>query len=320
MWVIHLLATGGTIAMRQSAEAGGNVPALDAAGLMALIGDLGVGTDVRVEDWERLPGVHRGPKELWALRERVRQIVSGLGAPDGVVITHGTDTLEETAYLLARTVPPTVPVVLTGAMRTSTDSDWDGPRNLRDALTVAADPGSQGRGTMVVFAGRILAGADAVKLDAFSPDAFGSPHSPQLGTVTGSEVRFTHPGAAGPLLTPRGLEPRVAIIPLHLGDDGALLDLARPRLDGVVIEAFGRGNAPPGVVPAIGRWLDERKPVVLASRCLYGEVGGEYAFEGGGGQLFRMGVLPAGPRSASLARLELVLCLSAGVGYGAAAA
>jgi L-asparaginase len=84
----------------------------------------------------------------------------------------------------------------------------------------------------------------------------------------------------------------------------------------VVLEAFGRGNCPPGILPSVRRWLEDGKPVVLASRCPYGEVGGEYAFEGGGGQLLRLGVLAAGPRTASLARLELALCLSAGVPYG----
>ncbi len=306
--------------MRRSSAAGGNVPALDAAGLLELAGDPGPGIQVRLEDWERLPAVHRGPRELWALRERVLALVASADRPDGIVITHGTDTLEETAYLLARTVSTPVPIVLTGAMRTSTDSEWDGPRNLRDAFAVASHPEALDRGAMLVFAGRILDGLDAVKLDSFAPDTFRSVHSGQLGTVAGGVVRFGRPPEEKRAkLAARGLEPRVALIPLLIGDDGALLDLARSRFDGVVIEAFGRGNAPPGAVPAIGRWLEERKPVVLASRCPYGEVGGEYAFDGAGGQLLRMGVIPAGARSPALARLELVLCLSAGVIYGTAA-
>jgi len=315
--MIHLLATGGTIAMRRDVAAGGNVPALDARGLLDLVGDLGA--EIEVEDWERLPGVHRGPAELWALRERVAEVVSRAKPPAGVVITHGTDTLEETSYLLARTVSTPVPIVLTGAMRTSSDPDWDGPRNLRGAIRVAAAPEAPGRGTMVVFAGRILPGRYAVKLDAFAPEAFGAPHAAPLGSVDGQGVRFTGPPHRdGPVLSPSHLTPRVAIIPLILGDDGRLLELARPRFDGVVLEAFGRGNAPPGILPGVRRWLAENKPVVLATRCPFGEVGGEYAFEGGGGQLLSLGVIPAGPRSASLARMELVLCLAAGMRYGGA--
>jgi L-asparaginase len=103
-----------------------------------------------------------------------------------------------------------------------------------------------------------------------------------------------------------------------VGDEGAMLDLARPGHDGVVIESFGSGNVPPGAVPAIGRWLDEGKPVVLASRCLYGTVVPTYAFEGGGAQTTAMGAIPAGARTPSQARMELTIALSAGAPYGSA--
>jgi L-asparaginase len=116
-------------------------------------------------------------------------------------------------------------------------------------------------------------------------------------------------------VTPTGLAARVALIPAVVGDGGRLLDLARPEHDGVVIEAFGSGNLPPGVVPAIGRWLADGKPVVLASRCLFGRVTPSYAFEGGGARLVAMGVIPAGPRTPSQARMELTIALSAGVPY-----
>ena len=315
--MIHLLATGGTIAMQRSDSAGGNVPALDARALLARAGDVAGGVSLEVEDWERMPGVHRGPAELWSLRERVAELVSGPDPPDGIVITHGTDTLEETSYLLARTIPPQIPIVVTGAMRTSSDPDWDGPRNLRDAIRVATHPEARGRGTMVGFAGRILRGLGAVKLDAFALAAFDAPHGGRLGLVRDGTVVFDGPpDPPAPLLPVTHLTPRVAIVPLILGDDGRLLELACGRFDGVVLESFGRGNVPPGVLPAVRKWLGERKPVVLATRCPFGEVGDEYAFEGGGAQLFALGVVPAGPRPASLARMELVLCLAARVPYG----
>ncbi len=305
--------------MRHSEEAGGNVPALSAAALLELAGDVAGSIPVEVEDWERMPGVHRGPAELWALRSRVAALVEGPNPPTGVVITHGTDTLEETSYLLARTIASPVPIVVTGAMRTSSDADWDGPRNLRDAIRVAADPAARGIGTVVVFAGRILSGRAAVKLDAFALEAFDSPHAPRLGQVDGDAVRLAGPPPGnGTVLRVAHLTPRVGIIPMVLGDDGRLLELARSRLDGVVLEGFGRGNIPPGVLPAVRRWLAEGKPVVLASRCPFGEVGGEYAFEGGGAHLLGLGVIPAGPRTASLARMELTLCLAGQVPYGGA--
>jgi L-asparaginase len=245
--------------------------------------------------------------------------VQGGGAARGIVVTHGTDTLEETAYLLGRTLDPAVPVVLTGAMRTSSEAGWDGPRNLTDAARVAADPASRGRGAMVVFAGKIFDGRTVAKVQATALDAFAAPHGAPIGEV--AEGRVTFHAAAGPRtpLAPAGLSARVALVPLTLGDDGAVLDLLRPTHDGVVLGAFGSGNLPPGALPAIERWIGEGKPVVLGSRCLFGEVSPAYAFPGGGATVVRLGAVPAGPRTLAQARLELALALAAGVPYGAGA-
>jgi L-asparaginase len=318
--MIHLVFTGGTISMQHDAAAGGNVPVHGGERLAALAPGLERISPYRIEDWARAPAAHLGPERLWALRERIRTLQEGPAGdrPRGIVITHGTDTLEETAYLLARTLDPAVPVALTGAMRTSSDPDWDGPRNLRDAAAVAASPGSAGRGAMVVFAGSVFAGQEAVKTDTMRPDAFAAPHGRPIGRVTEGRVEYFAAPRAGAPLAARGLDARVAVIPMVIGDTGALLDLARPTHDGVVVEAFGSGNLPPGAVPAIRRWLGEGKPVVLASRCATGVVTPAYAFEGGGAGLVAMGVLPAGPRTPSQARMELALSLSAGVPYPAA--
>ncbi|MBK6779481.1 MAG: asparaginase [Gemmatimonadetes bacterium] len=316
--MIHLLFTGGTISMQRDARAGGNVPAHDGAALVALAPELPAVAPFTVEDWGRYPACHMGPDTLWALRSRVAAVQGG-GAARGIVVTHGTDTLEETAYLLGRTLDPAVPVVLTGAMRTSSEAGWDGPRNLTDAARVAADPASRGRGAMVVFAGKIFDGRTVAKVQATALDAFAAPHGAPIGEV--AEGRVTFHAAAGPRtpLAPAGLSARVALVPLTLGDDGAVLDLLRPTHDGVVLGAFGSGNLPPGALPAIERWIGEGKPVVLGSRCLFGEVSPAYAFPGGGATVVRLGAVPAGPRTLAQARLELALALAAGVPYGAGA-
>jgi L-asparaginase len=317
--MIHLLFTGGTISMHRDPAAGGNVPAHAGEALVGFVPGLQRISPFRIENWARVPACHLGPDRLWALRERVREIVES-GEASGIVVTHGTDTMEETAYLLDRTLEPAIPVVLTGAMRTSSDEGWDGPRNLTDAATVATCAASSARGTLIVFAGQILAGRSAVKVQATDLAAFAAPHAGPLGIVGAGEVRyFENPPPSRPKPIPAGgLTARVALVPMIVGDHGTMLDLARPIHDGVVIEAFGSGNLPPGAVPAIGRWLDEGKPVVLASRCFYGQVTPLYAFEGGGARLVAMGVQPAGPRTASQARLELALALSAGIPFGAA--
>jgi len=319
--MIQLLFTGGTISMQRDERAGGNVPTHGGAALVSLVPELARVTPYRIEDWGRFPASHLGLDRLWALRNRVEDIVEGRDAelprPRGIVITHGTDTLEETAYLLARTVAPEVPIAVTGAMLTASDAGWDGPRNLTDAARVAADPGGRGRGAMVVFGGRIFSGEQAVKVHTVGLEAFAAPHAGPIGSVEeGGPVQFAAPPAARPRLSPAGLTARVALVSLVVGDQGDLLELARPGHDGVVIAAFGSGNLPPGVIPAIRRWLDEGKPVVLASRCPGGEVTPIYAFEGGGAMLVRLGVIPAGPRTPSQARMELTIALSAGAAYG----
>ena len=315
--MIHILFTGGTISMQRDAAAGGNVPTHGGDALVLLAPGIEGIAPFRIEDWARMPACHFDHDRLWALRERVRQVAES-GEAGGIVITHGTDILEETAYLLDRTLDRRVPVAITGAMRTSSDDGWDGPRNLRDAVAVAASPSSAGRGAMVVFAGQVFAGRAAAKSHATDIEAFSAPHAGPIGRVADGAVAYAATPEPLPApVRPDSLRARVAHVPMVVGDDGALLDLVRPAHDGVVIEAFGSGNVPPGAVAAIGRWLDEGKPVVLASRCWWGRVTPAYAFDGGGARTTAMGAIPAGPRTPSQARMELAIALSAGVPYGA---
>ncbi|HEX5819798.1 MAG TPA: asparaginase [Gemmatimonadales bacterium] len=311
-----MLFTGGTISMQYDAASGGNVPTHGGEALVALAPELPAIARVRVENWARMPACHLTPADIWRLRERVRTLQSD-PAVDGVVITHGTDILEETAYLLDRTLAPRVPVVVTGAMRTSDHPEWDGTRNLTDAVRVATDPAADGRGTLVVFAGHVWQGMEAVKRDTVALDAFAAPYGAALGRVGADGVHWTRRAPQGEPLTPTGLTARVALVPMVVGDDGRVLDAQRDSHDGVVVEAFGSGNLPPYAVPAIGRWLADGKPVVLSSRCAEGLVTPVYGFDGGGARTVAMGVTPAGPRTPSQARWELTIALSAGVPYGA---
>jgi L-asparaginase len=317
--MIRLVCTGGTISMQPDAAAGGFVPLLGGDALVRIAGgDAALGA-VIVEDWERLPGSHLDPDRMWELREHVAALAARRDA-DGIVVAHGTDTLEETAYVLARTLPRDAPpVVVTGAMRTAGTPDWDGTRNLRDAVRVARHPAARGRGPLVVFAGTIFRAGSVAKVHTTDLGAFAAPHGDPAGTVTEQGITFGGaplPTAVEPLAPRRGLTPRVAVVTLVTGDAGELVDAARAVSDGLVIEGFGAGNVPPTAVPALERWRDEAKPVVLASRCLFGTVAAEYGFRGGGAALVALGLIPAGPRTTAQARLELILCLSAGVPYG----
>jgi L-asparaginase len=318
--MIHLLFTGGTISMHRDQAAGGNVPTHGGEALVGFTKGLERISPYRIENWAMLPACHLGPDRLWALRQRVSAIAES-GEVRGIVVTHGTDTLEETAYLLDRTLNGRVPVVITGAMRTSSDDGWDGPRNLLDAAAIAASGQSAGRGVMVAFHGKVFAGRTAVKTHATDLDAFSAPHAAPIGRVEQGRVEYEAGKRVGreagrSHLHPTRLDARVAMIPMVAGDDGRMLDLARPDHDGVVLVAFGSGNLPPGAVSAIARGIEEEKPVVLATRCPTGVVTPLYAFDGGGARLVSMGAIPAGPRVPSQAWMELMIALSAGSAYG----
>jgi L-asparaginase len=312
--LIHVLFTGGTISMQFDAAAGGNVPVLGGEALMDLAPAARASAQVRVENWARKPACHMTQADLFQLRARVRE-VSEDPAVDGIVITHGTDTLEETAYLLDRTLGLRVPVVVTGAMRTSDAPDWDGTRNLTDAIRVAVEPACRGRGVFVVFSGTIWNGMDAVKTHTVAIDAFFAPHGKAIGKVHESGIGLSPARPRPAPLSLSSFDSRIALVPMAVGDDGRALDAARAGHDGVVIEAFGSGNVPPGAMPALQQWLDDGKPVVLASRCPMGSVTPVYGFEGGGARTVALGVVPAGPRTASQARWELTIAHAAGVPY-----
>src|SRR4051812_27721461 len=180
--MIHLLFTGGTISMHRDAAAGGNLPTHGGEALVEFSRGLETISPYRIENWAMVPACHLGPDRLWALRQRVQEIAES-GEVRGIVITHGTDTIEETAYLLDRTLDPKIPVAITGAMRTSSDEEWDGPGNLLAAATVASSSSSSGRGVMVVFAGKVFAGRTVVKFHATDPNAFAAPYAGPTGRV-----------------------------------------------------------------------------------------------------------------------------------------
>ena len=312
--MIALLFTGGTISMRHDVAAGGAVPALSGRELLAAARGIEQVADLELEEWGAYPGPHMSVARLWALRTRIAELVA---RPDieGVAITHGTDTLEESAYLAARSLEPDKPIVFTGAMRTASDLGWDGPANLVDAVRVAASPESRGYGAMVVMSGRIYAGLDVTKAHTHLLDAFESPGLGPIGVLDDGDVIFRRAlPPAQPVLTPPSLATPVDIVLASAGADERLLDASRIDARGVVIAAMGRGNVPPPMVPAIARWIADDKPVVISSRAQRGRVGHTYGYPGGGRRLFEMGAIFAGSRRAQQARIDVMLALGAGMG------
>ncbi|MEO8192501.1 MAG: asparaginase [Gemmatimonadales bacterium] len=311
--MIVILFTGGTIAMRNDPDGAGAVPSLTAKEILQATRGINAVTGVETEEWGTFPGPHMTVERMWALRNRIREHLS---RPEvtGVVVTHGTDTLEESAYLVARSLPAEKPIVFTGAMRTVSDLGWDGPANLLESVRVAASPETRGFGAMVVISGQIFAAFDATKTNTHLLDAFESPGFGPLGVLDEGElIVHREMPPMPPTIDPPSLATPVDIIFVAAGSDTRLLDASRESARGVVIAAMGRGNVPPVLVPAIERWIADEKPVVLTSRTQGGRVGHTYGYVGGGRRLEEMGVIFGGSRRAQQARIDLMLGLGAGM-------
>ena len=312
--MIPILFTGGTISMRQDPSIGGAIPTLSGRDILAATRGIEDVADFEIEEWGAYPGPHMTVERMWALRNRIAEHVERAEV-DGVVVTHGTDTLEESAYLNARTIAADKPIVFTGAMRTASELGWDGPANLIDAVRVAASADSRGYGVMVTICGRVFAGLDVTKAHTHLLDAFESPGLGPVGVIDDGAVIFRRALPPAPsLLVPPAPALPIDIVAGYPGADSRLLDASRDEALGVVIAALGRGNVPPAMVPGIERWIAAGKPVVVASRALRGRVGRTYGYPGAGRRLHDLGAIFAGSRRPQQARIELSLALGAGVG------
>lgn len=294
-------------------DVSGTVPSLNAKDILEATKGINDVTGVETEEWGSYPGPHMTVERMWGLRNRIRE---HLARPEvtGVVVTHGTDTLEESAYLVARSLPAEKPIVFTGAMRTVSDLGWDGPANLLEAVRVAASPVTRRFGAMVVISGQIFAALDATKTNTHLLDAFESPGLGPLGVLDeGQLIVHREMPPMPPIIRPTDLATPVDIIFVAAGSDARLLDASRECAKAVVIAAMGRGNVPPALVPAIERWIADDKPVVLTSRTQGGRVGQTYGYVGGGKRLEEIGAIFGGSLRAQQARIDLMLALGAGM-------
>jgi L-asparaginase len=305
---ILLLATGGTISMQMDAERGGAVPRLSGAEILESVPGVERVARLEVREFGRFPGPHMTIARMWELRAA---IVGALGDGfDGVVVTHGTDTIEETAYLLDRSIEAPQPVVVTGAMRNSSELSWDGPLNLMAAVEVAAAREARGRGTMVVMDEEIVQGSEVVKTHAEASGTFRSPNWGPLGVTDRGRAHFYRESRRKPPLLPAAPVLPVDLVKIVAGADSRLVEASLDSgARGIVLEALGRGNVPPAVLPGVRRWAEAGKPVVVTSRSLRGRVLDTYAYAGGGHELREMGAIFADHMTGQQARIELMLAL-----------
>jgi L-asparaginase len=307
---LAIFFTGGTISMKFDPVIGAAVPALSGREILDLARGAEEVAGVEVVEFGRFPGPHMTLARMMSLAAEVRTALERQDV-DGVVITHGTDTLEETAYLLDLTTASDKPVVLVGALRNSSEMGWDGPPNLLSAMRVAAAGAARGLGVLVVMNDTILAASEATKTHTEAFDAFQSPDFGPLGVVDRGEVFICRAPCARQHLPASEIAEPVFLIKLAAGCDSTLIEAAiDANARGLVIEALGRGNVPPATLPAIRRAIAADLPVVLVSRCLRGRVFDSYGYEGGGKPLRGLGVIFTNFLNGQKARIKLSLALS----------
>jgi len=308
---VLILTTGGTIAMRHDPALGGALPKMGASDFAsALPRELLDNVELESAEIVNLPSSHFTLDTLWQIRQAVEAAV-GRPEIDGVVVTHGTDVLEETALLLDLTIDTPKPVVLTGAMRTATQVGYDGFANLAAAVRVAASADARDLGTLVVLNDEIHAARFVTKGHTLRLDTFHSPAWGPLGRVEGDRVVVGSRVARRFIRCP-ALETRVELLKLTVGaQPAALEDLLAREVRGVVIEALGGGRIPPWWFATIEGAIRAGVTVVVGSRCPSGRVWDPYGYPGAVRDAVAAGCLLAEGLNGQKARIKLMVVLGA---------
>ncbi|MEE1132741.1 MAG: asparaginase [Caryophanon sp.] len=306
---ILLIHTGGTISMKLNNESGAVVlndenPLKNEAALEAYA------NIIELEAFN-LPSPHITPQHMLTLRDMVCEQAKREQL-DGVVITHGTDTLEETAYFLDMTTQFDFPIVLTGAMRSFNELGADGVYNLVEAVRVATDEQARNKGVLVVMNDEVHLAFNITKTSTSSVNTFQSPQYGPIGLVTKKQVHIHHSPVRRQYVNVTSLQKRVALLKVYAGMEPDLLNyILTANYDGLVLEALGQGNVPPFIAETLQHFLAANIPVVIVSRCFNGIAEGVYGYDGGGKQLEDAGVLFANGLNGQKARLKLMLALNA---------
>jgi L-asparaginase len=285
------------------------VPAISGDELLQMVPGVGEVAGIELIEFSNVPSCHLTPATMFDLCHVIQKTVDRSDI-DGVVVTHGTDALEETAYMADLWVATEKAIVFTAAMRNNSEMGADGPRNILAAVRVASCADARGAGAIVVFNSRILAARDTIKMHTSNLDAFRSPMLGPIGNVDDDRVVIFRQSLVRQQLRPDRIVSNVDLMRVYGGMDSELMFWSLERGNrGIVIEAMGQGNVPPAIVPSLRHWLDARRPVVLVSRCPEGRALDTYAYEGGGKQLHKMGVIFGEDLTGQKARIKLMLAL-----------
>lgn len=308
---VAIIFTGGTISMTVNKKTNAATPTLGSADIMALVAHIKDYTDVALIDFSAIPGPHMSPEKMMALKDLVEKTCATEDVT-GVVITHGTDNLEETAYLLDLTLTTSKPVVVTGSMRNASELGYDGPSNLASAVLTAISPESVNRGVLVVLNDEINAAREVTKTHTMSLDTFKSLEFGPLGIVDSNHVLYYRNQTFNQVKIPAtAITSDVALLKAASGMDDQLLNfLVSKQTKGIVIEAMGRGNVPPNMMAGIKNAIAHNIPIVIVSRNPLGRIMPSYGYPGGGLDLLNAGVIFARNLNGQKARIALMLALA----------
>ncbi|MFN4111123.1 MAG: asparaginase [Ignavibacteria bacterium] len=309
---VALIFTGGTISMRIDENTGGAVPYLSGKELIELVPSLRDLAQIEIFDFGKYPGPHMTLDLMMQLKDIVKKILDREDI-NGVVITHGTDTLEETAYLLDLTINSTKPVVLTGSMKNSSEPDWDGEKNLIDSITVALSNNCTDLGVLVCMNSEINAASEVSKIYSDEIESFKSLDFGSLGFVSKNRVIINRLPRKREYIPSNKIEKDIDIILVHADmSDKFFRFSADTGSKGVVVEALGVGNVPPKAYDGIKYLREKGIPVVLTSRCPAGDTMDIYGYYGAGKWLKKIGVIFANHLNGQKAKIKLGLLLGMG--------
>jgi L-asparaginase len=312
MGKIIMIFTGGTISMKIDEGNHSVIPALSANEIMANLFTSELYKDLEMIEFSEVPSPSITPDLMLSLSNLIKQYLTRDDVL-GVVVVHGTDTLEETAFFLDVIIDSPKPIVVTGSMKSSSELGYDGINNLVSSILVAKSPKSLNKGTLVVMNDSINAASEVSKTNTLTLDTFKSMDFGPLGIVDNKEVIFYRTvNYVKKHIETDTIENAVHLLKVYSGMDSSVIKLLVNELHtkGIVLDALGRGNVPPAMLEGIDLALAKKIPVVICSRCPSGRVLDTYGYIGGGKDLTKRGCILAPNLNGHKARIKLMIALS----------
>jgi len=307
---VAVVFNGGTISMKVDERLKAAVPSLSSEEILSMVTGIERFAIIESYTFSNLPSPQMSPKDMIELSLYIKSLLKRDDI-DGVVVTHGTDSLEETAFLLDLTIKSSKPVVITGSMRSASELGYDGPANLSAAICTAISKGARNRGVLVCLNDEINCAHEVTKANSMSLNAFRSPSFGPIGIVDNNQVIFYRDSIKKEQILTDSIDDKVVLFKCVSGMDSSLINYSLDSgASGIVIEGMGRGNVPPNAVSGIKNAIEKNIPVVLVSRCYEGRVLDTYGYHGGGKELREMGVIFADNLPGQKARIKLMLALS----------